>query len=732
MVQRRTSGASQARGLRSTRVGAGLVVGTLLLGGRDVRAQSLKDGDMAALRQAIVEAEVARLSTPEALQPLVDGVKSDAPAIQQLAVRALGRLEETAVIPGILPLLAANTPSVRAEAANALAQAVQGPGKRDLKLATQPLRGRLETEKDPMVRGVLFEALARLPYETAAEVRNVEGVLVNGSRETDDPGHVVLLGTARGFEALYRVHAKKGPAAEAVLARLRELIRAKPDTRGTLAQENSARVRRLAMAALQLAGMDVETLRVGLKDPDALVRTEAASFLEGHGRPIYADAPVKDLLPALSEAMPLKDESPLVRYAAVSSYGYYLRDESCAPLFAAAEDASPMVSQAAIDALGRGCPSVEKDNAVDLLRRLITTLPANAAPSPSTGRVEWHRAAHALVSLAQVAPEQAASVMSSFAGHPVWQVRMYAARAATTLKDAATLRKLAADDPADNVRSAALTGLSRVTGHADDAIFIAALARSDHQVTQVAARALQGSTSTSEAVPALVLALDRLTAEEKDNTRDARVAILQRLRELGSRGQAAVLTSYLKDFDPRIATLAAETLTAWTGAPSAASPVRPRTIAPRLAGVMQLESARLQVTMETGGTFEMRLFPSEAPATVERIVRLARSGYYNGLTFHRVAPNWVIQGGSPGANEVTGDSPFMVDEVGLRSHTRGSLGISTRGHDTGDAQFFVDLCDNASLDHSFGVWGEVVSGMEVVDGVLEGDVIRKVDVMAGS
>jgi cyclophilin family peptidyl-prolyl cis-trans isomerase len=70
----------------------------------------------------------------------------------------------------------------------------------------------------------------------------------------------------------------------------------------------------------------------------------------------------------------------------------------------------------------------------------------------------------------------------------------------------------------------------------------------------------------------------------------------------------------------------------------------------------------------------------------------------------------------------------MVDEVGLRSHTRGALGISTRGHDTGDAQFFVDLCDNVSLDHTFGVWAEVTKGMDVVDGVIEGDTIDRIEI----
>ena len=87
----------------------------------------------------------------------------------------------------------------------------------------------------------------------------------------------------------------------------------------------------------------------------------------------------------------------------------------------------------------------------------------------------------------------------------------------------------------------------------------------------------------------------------------------------------------------------------------------------------------------------------------------------------------MIQGGSPGANEYTGDSFFMRDEVGL--HLRGTVGISTRGRDTGDAQIFVNTVDSPRLDHTYTVFGTVTAGMEVVDGVREGDVIQRVELV---
>jgi len=139
----------------------------------------------------------------------------------------------------------------------------------------------------------------------------------------------------------------------------------------------------------------------------------------------------------------------------------------------------------------------------------------------------------------------------------------------------------------------------------------------------------------------------------------------------------------------------------------------------------------VRVTMAGKGVFELTLLTEDAPATVARFVRLARAGYYNGLTFHRVVPNYLIQGGSPGANEVMGDGPYLRDEVGLESHTRGSVGISTRGRDTGDAQICPDVCDNPRLDHDYTVFARVTAGMDVVDRVLECDVIERIDVMDG-
>jgi cyclophilin family peptidyl-prolyl cis-trans isomerase len=98
-----------------------------------------------------------------------------------------------------------------------------------------------------------------------------------------------------------------------------------------------------------------------------------------------------------------------------------------------------------------------------------------------------------------------------------------------------------------------------------------------------------------------------------------------------------------------------------------------------------------------------------------------------------VVPNFVIQGGSPGANEYAGDGPFVKDEINDRPHVRGAVGLSTRGRDTGDAQLFINLVDNPRLDFEYTVFGHVlVRHLANLDAVQEGDRIVNITFRAMS
>jgi cyclophilin family peptidyl-prolyl cis-trans isomerase len=317
--------------------------------------------------------------------------------------------------------------------------------------------------------------------------------------------------------------------------------------------------------------------------------------------------------------------------------------------------------------------------------------------------------------------------MQIYARHGNPWVRMYAARAAAVLRDSATLRRLAADQ-SDNVREAAVEGLAAVEGHGADSVYLAQLGRKDYQLLRATAAALD-STPDSTAAVHLLASLRRVSAERRENARDARRALLDRWARLAPPGQVEpLLRSYLSDYDTLVARQAADLLSTRFGVTLRPTP-RPLPLAPppAPAELAALDRATAVIKMRLGGDIVLRLRPFDAPTNVARFSRLAHAGYFNGLTFHRVVPGFVIQGGSPGANEYWGDGPYTRDEITSEPHLRGRVGISTRGRDTGDGQIFVDLIDNWRLDYNYTIIAEVVSGMDVVDRLLEGAVIDRID-----
>jgi cyclophilin family peptidyl-prolyl cis-trans isomerase len=305
-----------------------------------------------------------------------------------------------------------------------------------------------------------------------------------------------------------------------------------------------------------------------------------------------------------------------------------------------------------------------------------------------------------------------------FRDDPTWQVRAYAARAARVVNDEATLKTLAMD-PNPGVAAAALTT-------ANDAV--RALA-SDHAGLLVTAAAkLQGAPELKTLAPRIVDTLLRLSRDGRVTMRDPRVQLLELLHDTVDPVAAERLRPLLDDRDPVVAALAGKVLTGATGKPVEAKTTRylPEPF-PSEATLRSLEGAKAVVTMKGLGVFTVELLSEEAPATAATFASLVEKGAYDGLTFHRIVPNFVLQGGSPGADEYDALTPqFMRDEVGFTSNLRGTLGISTRGHDTGDGQIYVNLVDNWRLDHAYTVFARVLDGMDVVDRILEGGVIESV------
>ncbi|MCL4494694.1 MAG: peptidylprolyl isomerase [Firmicutes bacterium] len=132
----------------------------------------------------------------------------------------------------------------------------------------------------------------------------------------------------------------------------------------------------------------------------------------------------------------------------------------------------------------------------------------------------------------------------------------------------------------------------------------------------------------------------------------------------------------------------------------------------------------MHTTIETDkGTMILELYPNEAPGTVANFAKLAGSGFYDGLTFHRVIPNFVIQGGDPNGDG-TGGPGYTIKcetEGNPHKHLRGSLSMAHRGRDTGGSQFFICHGPQPHLDGVHTVFGRVVEGFDVLDKIRQGD-----------
>lgn len=128
------------------------------------------------------------------------------------------------------------------------------------------------------------------------------------------------------------------------------------------------------------------------------------------------------------------------------------------------------------------------------------------------------------------------------------------------------------------------------------------------------------------------------------------------------------------------------------------------------------------------GNIELTLFEKEAPNTVANFEKLAKSGFYDGLTFHRVIPEFVIQGGCPKGNGTGGPGYTIKCEINPHKHGTGALSMAHAGKDTGGSQFFITHSPQQHLDGVHTVFGKVVKGMKVVNAVKPADIMRKVTI----
>ncbi len=133
------------------------------------------------------------------------------------------------------------------------------------------------------------------------------------------------------------------------------------------------------------------------------------------------------------------------------------------------------------------------------------------------------------------------------------------------------------------------------------------------------------------------------------------------------------------------------------------------------------------------GIIELELYPNHAPKTVNNFVFLAREGFYDGISFHRVISNFMIQGGDPTGTGAGGPGYSFEDEVADNplTHTRGVISMANAGPNTNGSQFFITHSPQPHLNGKHTVFGKVVSDQNVVDSIRQGDKMERVKISEG-
>ncbi|MEO8563370.1 MAG: peptidylprolyl isomerase [bacterium] len=475
--------------------------------------------------------------------------------------------------------------------------------------------------------------------------------------------------TAVAWRAAYVV--ARARSAAAVRAALAATASSSPDVR-----DYAARGLARSLAGDSLATQSHDALRRLLRDPSARVRISAVRVLAGYGARSAS---------AIAEA--LRDVDPSVRVVA-------------APFAHIAAD-SQLISWSTL--WGADTSFV--------IRRAL----AESARRRDALGQEW----------------------ASWRTDPRWQHRAGAAELDAIGKPSEAIARLepALRDADGRVRAAAAAGLAALADSAATASAARARLRSvlldpDFQVRATALGAL----STGATFEDLDRALDSYAISRSDRDVDARLAFWTLADSaLSTRGRTIPgelerrLGALVRPDEPleRMRAASVARFNGWRD-----STGRPRPAAWYVARARDAENGRTPIaTVETDrGTMELELFSSVAPITVDNFATLARKGYFDGQRFHRVVPNFVIQAGDPRGDGNGGPGHAIRDEMNQHRYLRGTLGMALSGPNTGGSQFFVTHSPQPHLDGGYTVFGQLRSGGDVLDRIVQGDRIVRITI----
>jgi cyclophilin family peptidyl-prolyl cis-trans isomerase/HEAT repeat protein len=677
-----------------------------------------RDRTLSVLLPKIIQHEDERTATNELLD-MVSPLSGNNGAVRRRAILALGRIGYPTAVTALTDILKTD----RSEAFRALA--AFSLGEIESHYATSALMERLDadTEKSMLVRARAAEAL---------------GKIVANKLSADALGSYGIKGIAE------------------------TLAKILPD--GSQAVSNETKlVATLTLTALLRARQPstVPAVASQLRSPDADVRWQAANAL-ARIRENLAPA-----VPALLTA--LEDKEPMVRANAARALGVAKDGRALEPLLKLLSDPDERVAASAINALGALAeakavsPLIEQGNKLldgyrafdrqkqgvpsqqNLLLLIATALgnikdpgalPFLKAFRLADGRVGSHPEVEIAVAKFGEAvffdfPESAKIVKENWkniANHAQGLGQLNTEKAKATLIDLFVLK------PDARSVSDILNAMAKVKLDGLQNILLTQLKHEDVIVRATAATLLGEAGDQSEVV---INALNEAyKAAKPDNLNDARIAIVEAAAKLKHPINVLVLAEETKDEDyvvrRRAAELQREAPQDAKGAKLNIGTVKTnhsRDYWRRMAQFATSGKNPTAIFHTKKGRIRVELFASDAPMTADNFMQLARSGYFNGLAFIRVVPNFVIQGGDPRGDQNGGPGYQIRDEINLRAYTTGTLGMALSGKDTGGSQFFITHSPQPHLDGGYTVFGQLIEGLEVVNQLARGDTIERVEII---
>jgi cyclophilin family peptidyl-prolyl cis-trans isomerase/HEAT repeat protein len=650
--------------------------------------------------QRVLRDPSAAPTSPDLGQLLTD----EEARVRRRAALAAGRVGLAEGIPLLVGLLRDGDPEVRQMAAFGL-------GLLGDRRARDPLVGALG-DPSPMVQGSAAEALGLLGDASAADaIGRLVSEIVQSGALAEPPGD--------------EGDARRDTPASAFRLGLYALVRLKAYPQ-------------LAAAVLDASGQPrvrwwpVVFALQRLEDPRAL---PALVTLAKDAHPYARAFAVKGLgalkdraaLPVLMPLLSSGERNVLVE--TIRALGRIGDGSAAEPLLKIIRDASadPQVRLEAAGTIG-GVHATDAPGTARIYDALLDLL---VDPSPAL------RGA-ALRSLAAFDADSFVAVLSGLDPDQDWTVRASLATLLGTLAPEVGSRRLEVmlNDADQRVIPLVLASLVKIKAPNTAAVLLERLTADDVVVRAAAATGL-GDLLVVNAPAALA---EAYRFGQRDRNYTARAAALAAIAKFGAAAATPVLQSAFADKDWAVRVRAAMLLKQLdpAAAADADAQIRPAPttvtsdvyLAPRVVD----PPVSTQVYLDTDrGTIQIELAVLDAPLTAENFIRLARQGYFDGLPVHRVVPDFVVQDGDPRGDGEGAPGYSIRDEINERPYLRGTVGMALDPWpDTGGSQYFITHSPQPHLDAKYTVFGRVIAGMEIVDQIQQGDIIRRVRVWDGA